>query len=189
MPGQKLIRQLAREVSDTQTDALLLIKPNQTKENASILGLISMPSISVLSEREAAERCQADKSAVSDGGEDQGAEEAFLWGQERIVFRPFWKPSPVRAALLSARRYTRLGLGHRVSALVSLGIFSASESGSREKRTHGGDECWRSSGQTRGGDVTCRRSALCAMHATGSSEESPFRQTGTHRVGAPHAAG
>jgi len=25
------------------------------------------------------------------------------WGQERIVFRQFWKPSPVRAALLSAR--------------------------------------------------------------------------------------
>ena len=32
--------------------------------------------------------CQADESAVSGGGEDQGAEEAFM-GQERVVFRQF----------------------------------------------------------------------------------------------------
>jgi len=37
---------------------------------------------------------QAERSAVSDGGEDQGAEEACI-GQQRIGFRPFWKPSPV----------------------------------------------------------------------------------------------
>jgi len=37
----------------------------------------------------------------SDGVEDQGAEEA-LWGK-RELSRQFWKPSPVRAALLSAR--------------------------------------------------------------------------------------
>ena len=33
------------------------------------------------------ERCQADESAVSDGGEDQGADEVTpFMGQERIVF-------------------------------------------------------------------------------------------------------
>jgi len=37
-----------------------------------------------------------------DGGEDQGADEA-LWGAKRELSRQFWKPSPVRAALLSAR--------------------------------------------------------------------------------------
>ena len=34
------------------------------------------------------------KSAVSDGGEDQGAEEAFM-GPRENRFRPFWKPSLV----------------------------------------------------------------------------------------------
>jgi len=37
--------------------------------------------------------CQADKSAVSDGGEDQGAEEVTVHGAIENRFRPFWKPS------------------------------------------------------------------------------------------------
>jgi len=49
-------------------------------------------------------QCQADKSAVSGGVKDQGAEEVS-WGMPRENrFRPFWKPSPVLlTALLSAR--------------------------------------------------------------------------------------
>jgi len=45
------------------------------------------------------ERCR-------DGAEDQGAEEEALWGpSERIIKSvSFWKPSSVRAALLSARK-------------------------------------------------------------------------------------
>ena len=39
--------------------------------------------------------CQADESAVSDGGEDQGAEEAFMGQCRESFFRQFWKPSPV----------------------------------------------------------------------------------------------
>ena len=38
----------------------------------------------------------------SDGVEDHGAEGAFM-GPERESLRRFWKPAPVRAALLSAQ--------------------------------------------------------------------------------------
>ena len=52
---------------------------------------------------------QADKSSVSDGGEDQGAEEAFM-GREEVEesSRQFWKePSLARAGSpLSARLHT-----------------------------------------------------------------------------------
>jgi len=49
--------------------------------------------------------CQADESAVSDGGEDQGAEEAFM-GQEEEgeeSSRQFWK-EPSRASGSSFQR-------------------------------------------------------------------------------------
>jgi len=47
--------------------------------------------------------CQADKSAASDGGDDQGDQEALYMGPRENRSRQFWKPSPVRPALLSAR--------------------------------------------------------------------------------------
>ena len=48
-------------------------------------------------------------SAVSDGGEDQGAEEAI--GAKRESFSSVLEPSPVRAALLSARSEGTHGMG------------------------------------------------------------------------------
>ena len=42
----------------------------------------------------------------SDGGEDQGAEEAFMGQKKEESSRQFWKePSPVRAALPFQRGY------------------------------------------------------------------------------------
>jgi len=50
-------------------------------------------------------RCQADKSAVATVATTKELKKRS-WGiyQDRIVFRQFWKPSPVRAPLLSARK-------------------------------------------------------------------------------------
>ena len=69
--------------------------------------------------------CQADLSAVATVWEgDQGAEEALWVHAKRELFRQFWKLSPVRAALLSARRWIRTASARRwtlcaVSWLVS----------------------------------------------------------------------
>ena len=46
--------------------------------------------------------CQADQSAVATVAKIKELKNCS-WGQQRIVFRQFWKPSPVRAALLSAQ--------------------------------------------------------------------------------------
>jgi len=51
--------------------------------------------------------CQADKSAVATMAKTKELKKRLCGKQRQNRFRQFWKPSPVRAALLSARNVWR----------------------------------------------------------------------------------